>query len=206
MLFFFYSMIYLLATIISSTSIFVIFRLAKNYSCKISSLISINYLVATVFGFGVFMHFSLNFISGIKSWLATAIILGSLFIGMFYLIGLSSQKAGITVTTLANKLSLIFPVLFSTIWFHEEITLFKYLGFFTALLAMFLTIYKKEVKRTNLFWFFLPVFIFVGSGITDSVVKYAQAVTVNPDRFTHFLHLCISYRLRNFRNNSHFQP
>lgn len=180
MLFFFYTMIYLLATIISSTSIFVIFRLAKNFNCRITPLITINYFIATIFGFGFFMRFDFRLPGYSDSWLLTGIILGTLFIGMFYLIGISSQKAGITVTTLANKLSLVFPVFFSIIWFNEETSASKYIGFFASLIAMFLTIYKKEVKRTNIIWFFLPVIIFIGSGITDSVVKYAQAVKIQP--------------------------
>lgn len=174
-------MIYLVATIISSTSIFVIFRLAKNFSSRISTLITINYLIASLFGFGLFMQFDYRLFSQSGSWFSTGIILGILFIGMFYLIGISSQKAGITITTLANKLSLVFPVFFSIWWFNEETSTLKYAGFVTALIAMFFTIYKKDLKHTNLFWFFLPVIIFVGSGITDSVVKYAQAAKIHPD-------------------------
>ena len=174
-------MIHLFATILSSTSIFVIFRLAKNYSCKISNLITINYFVATLFGFGIFTHFNFHEFNDSKSWLTSGIVLGTLFIIMFFLIGKSSQKAGITITTLANKLSLVFPVLFSIIWFNEKTTALKFVGFFTAVLAIFLTIYKKDIKRTNLLYFFLPIAIFIGSGITDSVVKYAQAVKISPD-------------------------
>ena len=174
-------MIHLFATILSSTSIFVIFRLAKNYSCKISNLITINYFVATLFGFGIFTHFNFHEFNNSKSWLISGIVLGTLFISMFFLIANSSQKAGITVTTLANKLSLVFPVLFSIIWFNEETTALKFVGFFTAVLAIFFTIYKKDIKKTNLLYFFLPVAIFIGSGITDSVVKYAQAVKISPD-------------------------
>jgi len=126
---------------------------------------------------------------------------------MFYLIGVSSQKAGITITTLANKLSLVFPVLFSMIWFNEETTTLKYIGFFTALIAMFLTIYKKDLNRTKLFWFFLPIIIFVGSGITDSVVKYAQALKIRPDEsgtfsaFVFFIAFAISIAIILLKKN-----
>jgi drug/metabolite transporter (DMT)-like permease len=173
-------MIYLLATILSSTSIFVIFRLAKNYSISIRSLITINYLVATFFGFAFLMNFNLNLIKFDKPWLITGIILGSLFILMFYFIGLSTQKAGITVTTLANKVSLIIPVFFSIFWFHEKISVLKYVALFLAIISISLTLYKKDIGKTKLLYFFLPVIIFFGSGITDSVIKYAQAVSIPP--------------------------
>jgi drug/metabolite transporter (DMT)-like permease len=117
-------------------------------------------------------------LSGVKSWFPFAFVLGFLFIVMFYLIGNSSQKTGITVTTLANKLSLVFPVLFSLVYFNERITPIKYIGIITALIAVFLTVFKTDIKKTNLIYFLLPVFIFVGSGITDSVVKYVQSVKI----------------------------
>jgi drug/metabolite transporter (DMT)-like permease len=171
-------MIYILLAILSSTSIFVIFKLAQNYSCKLSGLITLNYLVAALLGFGFLMQFSTGLLSGSKSWLPFGILLGILFIVMFYLIGNSSQKAGITVTTLANKLSLVFPVLFSLVYFNEQIPPIKYIGLITATVAVFLTVFKPEIKKTNLPYLLLPVSIFIGSGITDSVVKYVQAVKI----------------------------
>lgn len=174
-------MINIIATILSSTSIYIIFRLAKDYSCKIQNLITINYLVASLFGFGFFLQFDLSTITGLKPLLPSGIVLGTLFIGMFFLIGNSSQKAGITITTLANKLSLVFPVLFSMLWFHESVSTFKNIGIFTAVSALFLTIYKKDIKKTNLVYIFLPFAIFIGSGITDSFVKYAQTVKIPPE-------------------------
>jgi len=172
-------MIYLLLTIVSSTSIYVIFRMAQNYSCKLPDLISLNYLVATILGFGFLSEFATNSLSGSKSWLTFAVILGVLFIAMFYLIGNSSQKAGITVTTLANKLSLVFPVLFSLVYFNEQISPVKYIGIITAVIAVFLTVFKPEIRKTNLSYFLLPVSIFIGSGITDSVVKYVQTMKID---------------------------
>ena len=172
-------MIYLLLTTVSSTSIYVIFKLAENYSCKLPNLISLNYLVATIIGFGLLSEFNTNLISDSKSWLTFSIILGVLFIAMFYLIGSSSQKAGITVTTLANKLSLIFPVMFSLIYFNEKIPPIKYIGIITALIAVFLTLFKSEIRKTNLIFLLLPISIFLGSGFTDSLVKYVQTIKID---------------------------
>lgn len=172
-------MIYLLLTILSSTLIYIIFKLAKNYSCQLPGLISINYLVATILGFLLFQQTNYNFSSELKIWLPFAFILGVLFIVMFFLIGNSSQKAGITITTLANKLSLVFPVLFSIIYFNEQINFIKYIGIATAFIAVLLTLYKTDIKRKNQTYILLPLIIFIGSGITDSVVKYAQTVKIN---------------------------
>jgi len=179
--FIFNGMIYLIASIISSSSIFIIFRLAKNYSCQLISLISLNYLAATVLGFIFFIPENFQLKNQLK-WLPFSILVGILFVVMFFLIGKSSQKAGITVTSLANKLSLVFPVLLSILYFQEKITWTKQLGLGAAFIAIFLTVYKKEIKRTNLVFVILPLLIFVGSGLTDSVVKYVQALKATPDQ------------------------
>ncbi|MFW6246322.1 MAG: hypothetical protein ACOC13_02605, partial [Tangfeifania sp.] len=105
--------------------------------------------------------------------------LGVMYIFMFFLIGTSSQKAGITVTTLANKLSLVFPVFFSLFWFDEQITTLKYFGIAGAITAVMLTLYKKDVKRTNFIYFALPIAIFIGSGFIDSFIKYVQALQIS---------------------------
>jgi drug/metabolite transporter (DMT)-like permease len=174
-------MIYLIASIISSTSIFVIFRLAKNYSGQLISLITLNYLAASVLGFIFFVPQNIQFKDQV-SWLPYSALVGVLFIVMFFLIGNASQKAGITVTSLANKLSLVFPVLFSILYFQEKMTWPKLIGFITAFVAIFLTVYKKEIKKTNLLFVILPLLIFLGSGITDSIVKFVQAIKATPNQ------------------------
>ncbi|WP_346863551.1 EamA family transporter [uncultured Draconibacterium sp.] len=174
-------MAYLILSILSSSMIYVVFRLAKNYNCQLSSLITYNYLAATVLGLLLFQPFTNNSANNITNWFPYGILLGILFIIMFYLIGNSAQKAGITVTTLANKLSLVFPVLFSLIYFNEQISTLKYIGLATAFLAVILTVYKKDVKKTNLLFIILPIIIFLGSGLVDSTVKYVQAVKITDE-------------------------
>lgn len=175
------SMIYLIASIFSSTAIYVIFRWAKNYACKLNALITINYLVASILGFGFLMKFDIHPFIENNQWLPFGVILGVMYILMFFLIGTSSQKAGITVTTLANKLSLVFPVFFSLFWFNEQITTLKFLGIIGAIAAVLLTLYKKDIKRTNIFYFVLPIAIFFGSGFIDSFIKYVQALQITEE-------------------------
>ncbi len=173
-------MMYLLASILSSTSIYVIFRIAKNYSCQLNRLITMNYLVAALLGFCFLLQFSFQSFLHNNTWIAYAVALGVLFIAMFFLIGNSSQKAGIAVTTLANKLSLVFPVFFSLYFFNEQITIVKYLGLLVAFTAVSLTLVKKDVKNTRRDFFILPLLLFAGSGIVDSLIKYIQATQIIP--------------------------
>lgn len=177
-------MIYLLSSIFSSSMIYVIFRIAKNFNCQLSSLITYNYFAATLLGLILYQPFQSSVITNAINWLPFGILLGMLFILMFYLIGTSSQKAGITITSLANKLSLVFPVLFSLVYFNEQISILKYIGLLTATIAVFLTVYKKDVKKTRLIFILLPILIFFGSGLVDSIVKYVQAVKISENDVT----------------------
>lgn len=172
-------MFYLLASIASSAAIYVIFRVAKNYTGKLNLLITINYLVAALLGFGFLLNLNFSTFLQNNSWMPYGAALGILFILMFFLLGTSSQKAGISVTTLANKLSLVFPVLFSLVYFNEEITLIKYIGLASAFAAVLLTIYKKDVKKTSFAYVALPLLIFFGSGVIDSLIKYIQATQIS---------------------------
>jgi drug/metabolite transporter (DMT)-like permease len=171
-------MIYLMASIVSSTSIFVIFRLAKNYACRLGTLITINYLTASILGFAFLMQLNPEPFLSQNHWIPFGIILGVLFIVMFFLIGISSQKAGLAATTMANKMSLVFPVFFSLYWFNEEISFLKYIALVTAILAVLLTLYKKDIRSTSYTRFYLPVIIFIGSGVVDSFIKLIQATQI----------------------------
>lgn len=175
-------MIQLLASILSSSLIFVIFRLAKNYQSRLSALITYNYFTATLLGFVIFNPLSSGNNGNISSWLPFGVLLGVLFIAVFFLIGQSSQKAGITVTTLATKLSLVFPVMFTLIYYSEQITTLRYIGLFSAFIAIGLTVYKKDINKTNLVFILFPLLIFLGSGLADSIVKFVQTEKINPDQ------------------------
>lgn len=141
-------MIFLLASIVSSTAIYVIFRWAKNYSCRLKPLITINYLTATLLGFGFLLHFNLRPFLQFSNWMPYGISLGVFYIIMFFLIGKSSQKAGITITTLANKLSLVFALnnmlivaLSATIGFfifRENLNRINVLGLILAFISLYI--------------------------------------------------------------------
>ncbi|MCK3686393.1 hypothetical protein [Maribellus sp. YY47] len=171
-------MIYLAASILSSSLIFVVFRVAKHYQAKLAVLITINYLAATLLGIFLFEPLETYSTESTIRWIPYAALLGILFALMFFVVGKSTQKAGITVTSLATKLSLVFPVSFSLFYFEEELSFLKLLGIISAVVAVALTVYKKDLKRTNLNYVLLPAFIFIGSGIVDSLVKFVQATKI----------------------------
>lgn len=167
-------MIYLLLSILSSSIIFITFKLTERFNTNLIKLITVNYLVATILGFSFNQH-TVSFGILTSKWLPFALVIGVSFILMFFLIGYSTRKSGVAVTTIASKMSMVFPVLFSMLYFSEKSSVLKISGLILAAVAVFLSSYRPINKSKGFLLFLLPILIFIGSGITDSIVKYAQS-------------------------------
>lgn len=167
-------MVYLFLSIFSSSLIFVTFKIAERYKANLVKLITINYLIASILGFSL-NHYPVSFsIILHNKWIPFAILVGILFIVLFFLIGYSIRVSGVAATTIAGKMSMAIPILFSILYFSEKTTFLKITGLILAAIAVFLSIYRPLCQKKNLWPIFIPIVIFAGSGLTDSIIKYAQ--------------------------------
>ncbi len=165
---------YLILSILSSTVIFTTFKITERYNTNLIKLITVNYLVATLLGFS-FNRYPITISGTLTSrWLPFALLIGLSFILMFFLIGYSTRRSGVAVTTIAGKMSMVIPILFSILYFTEKTTFLKITGLLIATMAVFLASYHPIRKKGSLLLVVLPISIFIGSGITDSIIKYAQ--------------------------------
>jgi drug/metabolite transporter (DMT)-like permease len=175
---------YLVLCILSSTGIFVVFKFLDRKNIAPYPVIVINYLVASIFGFLInSADFSLKSVMTLP-WLPISLLIGVLFILMFFVIARSSQVAGISTTTVASKMSVVFPIVFSMIIDPtDSLTLTKIFAIITALIGVLLTVYSPGSNAGLMKKITLPLVLFIGMGIVDSLVKYAQHHFVeNPDR------------------------
>ena len=166
---------FLLLCILSSTGIFIIFKTIDRLRIPSFPVIVINYLTATILGF--FIHAGEVTPKSLREsgWLTVSVVIGVLFILMFFLIASSSKKAGISVTTVASKMSVVFPIAFSIlIDSADQLTLVKAVAIAAALCGVILTIYKPERVKVDKAVVFIPLLLFVGMGVVDSMVKLAQ--------------------------------
>jgi drug/metabolite transporter (DMT)-like permease len=171
-------MIYLLLSILSSSVIFITFKVTERFKTNLIKLITVNYLVAAILGFSFNRH-PISILNALSSeWLPYALLIGFAFILMFFLIGYSTRLSGVAVTTIAGKLSMVIPILFSILYFSEKTNTLKISGLILATFAVLLTSYRPIDKAKNVKLIILPIAIFLGSGITDSIVKYAQSYHV----------------------------
>ena len=171
-------MIYLLLSVLFSSAIFVVFKLFDKFNINTLQAIVVNYF--TAFCVGIFSYQeNINFTSiPNKSWYIGAMILSCLFITVFNLMALTSQKNGVSVASVAGKMSIVIPVLFGIYLYDENLTIQKIIGIILALFAVFLTTSKggTAVKKGS---FLFPILLFLGSGIIDTLIKYIQTSYVS---------------------------
>lgn len=171
-------MIYLWISILSSALIYLTFKILPRFNANLKGAIIVNYLLASILGF-VFNHTSFNYNQLIHaSWLPIAATIGLLFVIMFFLIGLSTSKAGISVTTIATRMSMVIPIFFSMFFFNENVSTSKVLKIALATVAVILAVYHKPEKNLKLIYTLLPIILFIGSGSVDALVKTAQHLYV----------------------------
>lgn len=187
-------MAFLTLSISSSALILVIFRLAGRYNIKLFPIIILNYFAAGIVGHLFTPHDAIQQLYSFQQpqWLAPAIAIGVLLIVMFFLMGISSQKAGVSVTSVASKMSVIVPVAFSIVYYSEDIFFLKMLGIGLALVAVLLSSLKKKAGQDNADprFLLLPFLIFLGTGTIDALIKFTQQAYINPETsaaFTSFL-------------------
>jgi len=180
-------MIYLLLSILSSALLIILFKLFDRFEVKTSHAIVINYWIAAFLSFGL-DDSGLHIAKAINQpWFFSALILGSLFIVSFNVIGVSTIKIGISVTSVANKMSLIIPVLFSILFINDELNAIKIAGIFIALVAVYFTTRKDDERVIDKKYAAYPLIVFLFSGFIDSFFKYNEVYTLGENGLKPFL-------------------
>ncbi len=166
-------MFYLLATILLNTLLFVIFKFFPRFGIDSKQAIAVNYWTCAITGYILLEDKQVLFTTPVTGWLPWAVVMGCMFIGLFNLMAVCTIRDGITATTVANKLSLVIPVIFSVILYNEQLGALKIAGIFIAFPAVYLTtrVPKEDTKNVSLL---LPAIIFTGSGLLDTMVKYVE--------------------------------
>ncbi len=181
-----YSVVYLALSILSSSLIFVVFKLYTRYKVETFFAIIVNYIVAC--STGVFFYKGDVTLSEIPNhpWFLGTILLGVLFIIVFNLMAATAQRVGVSVASVATKMSLAMPVLFGVALYNEELGPVKVLGIVLALAAVYFTSVKKKSVTLQKSSLLLPLFVFLGSGIIDTSIKYIQEYHIKEEDYPIF--------------------
>ena len=172
-------MIALTGTIISSTLIFVIFRLFEKFKIDTFQAIVFNYFTAFICGWTLYSNQFTPKIFVNIDWVPYALTISLLFISLFFIMGKSAQQNGVAITSVAVKMSLAASMLGMIIIYNEALTFLKVAGIVLALTGVLLVSWEpKRSKEQNNAWKML-IILFIGSGILDLCLNYAQQHVLN---------------------------
>lgn len=170
-------MIWLSLCVLCSVAIFVLFRIFPKYNVHTLPAIVINYAVAISFGM-LMLPTEYKVLDQLdEPWMRGGLILGTLFISLFYLMAYTAQRSGVGITSIAVKMSLVIPAL----WFlisdaAGQFPALKIVAFIIAVAGVILST-KQDKEGLNIKDLLIPLVIFIGSGIIDLVIGYFS----NPD-------------------------
>lgn len=175
-------MIYLLLGIFCSIAIALVFKTFNRYGINLFNAIIINYWVCVITGSLAIGHLPIHTTTWTAPWLPYAGGLGILFISGFYWIGRSIDYFGITITTVLQRISLILPVSFAILVYHEPLNVGKFFGIICAMLALYLINRpNQQLKETNpitskpnQYRVYYPILVFFVSGIIGILLQYVQ--------------------------------
>ena len=159
-------MIPLILSITCSTLIFVIFKLFDKFKIDTFQAIVFNYFTAFACGILLYGNEWTPAAMNNTTWIYFAIICAILFISLFFLMGTSSQKNGVAITSVAVKMSMAFSILLMILLYSEEVTVLKLSGIVLAFLGIYLVSSpSKSGQRSSALW--MLAVLFIGSGFLD---------------------------------------
>ena len=180
-------MIYLLLSILASSVIFLVFKLFDLFKINTFQAIVVNYAIACAAGIIGYAK-PINLIELPNySWFGGAVFLGFLFILIFNLMAITTQRSGLSVVSVSTKMSVVIPIAFGLFYYNENAGLLKISGIILALIAVYLVSVKdntsKLVSKNELLF---PILVFLGSGIIDTTIKYLETSYVEQDDISLF--------------------
>jgi len=172
-------MIFLILAILFSTGVFVAMRLFKRFGLDNHQALMWNYVFATGTGFVVCESYETIPQIVAEPWFGLSILTGFWFIFTYLLMTASTQRSGVTVTSLSSKLSVVLPILAGVIFLHEKLNLVASVGIVLALVALVLVVGGRNNKTagrdvSRKVSMILPIFIFFGTGTGDILMKITE--------------------------------
>ena len=177
-----HNMLYLVLAILFSTGVFVAMRLFERFKLDNHQALMWNYVFAAGTGFLMCKQFDTPTQLVNEPWFGLSILTGFWFIFTYLLMTASTQRSGVTVTSLSSKLSVVLPTLAGVVLFSEKLNFVATMGIVLALVALVLVVGGKNAtnKDIKINWL-LPVLIFFGTGTGDILMKLTEQQNTSDD-------------------------
>jgi drug/metabolite transporter (DMT)-like permease len=185
-------LIFIILTILFATSLYIILKLFPHFRVNGFQGIVFNYFVAAIWAWFLGGSNSFSGFGSVLPFLPAAVITGLMFVIVFNLASLTTIHAGVAVTSVAGKMSMIIPIGAGMLLYQERMTAVKLTGIALALVSVYLINLDREKKKSIPFRILvLPFMLFAGSGIVDTLIKVMQEYHINADN--RFLVICIIF-------------
>lgn len=174
--------LYILLAVLFTSSLFVILKMFAVWNVNSLQGLTLNYITASLFAFCVGFQNNVEHIAELKEISKISFVLGALFITGFYLTMHTAQTNGVSVASIASKMSVVIPTL-SGVWLYgEPFTILKITGLALALFSVYLTGSNDKSDGANKSHSLIfPLLVFICCGIIDTSLKYTQAEFFTPE-------------------------
>lgn len=164
-------MLFLLLAILLNAYLSVSFKVFPRFKIDTLQAIVFNYWTCVLTGSVFLGYFPISGASMQEGWFPWAIVMGCLFVSIFNLMGYVTIRESVAISTIANKLSLVIPVLFAVWLYNEPLTGLKIAGIILAIPAVWLSVRSRKgvPSKAGYFW---PLLLFFGSGFLDTLVNF----------------------------------
>ena len=189
-------MIFLILAIITSTLVAVTIKLFDKFNVDAFQAIGINYMVCIIAGILFYKgKIDSNIIINYP-WMKYAIMLGFGFIAMFNVFAISTSKIGVALSSVSSKMSVVIPVYFGILLYHDKFDVFKIAGFIFTILAFYFIFKKEKAVPFRPLYFILPLLLFTGNGFNDTMQTFCQRTyAMNNDMILLFMTIIYSTAL-----------
>jgi drug/metabolite transporter (DMT)-like permease len=158
-------MLYLILSIVLTSSLFICFKWFDLKNIKLLPAISGNYMTCIMTG--ILVNGGVKTGDNNAEIILYCLLLGILFFAIFYTMGYASAKIGVGISSAAAKLSLVIPVCFGALILNERFGLSESIALMLILPAIILMTYRPN-ERIEGRKISIVLLIFAGSGIIDT--------------------------------------
>jgi drug/metabolite transporter (DMT)-like permease len=169
---------FLVLSILSSSIINLVFRYFPKYQVDNQQAIAVNYWTCVITGlFASNLSLSHTISHYNASWGLYTVALGLLFVTVFYGMAVTAQKFGISVSVIAAKMGVIFPLIYAFLFLRDEPTFLLIFGILLSLVSVYFVSRKDKSQvnvSSNIWFILLPLLVLIGSGVIDTSLKVIQ--------------------------------
>lgn len=152
----------------------------QNSSAVTRHAIVVGYLASTIAGA---LLFNVDWQLNKQGWFWPAAIEGIGFYIVFRMMALTTQVAGITIASIATKMSVVIPTMIGIIALGESINTLKVSGLLFGILSVLLA----AGARVKIAHWILPLLVFLCTGLIDASFKLFQLWGLTDEQFPGFV-------------------